>query len=139
MAYSTVTSKGQVTIPKVVRERMGIDEGTRLIFVDDGDRILVYKFESDLESLYGAVKHTGPPIDFAALKREAGKAVADRFLAESGNAPAEPMDSRGQQAAHKGKAAAGGKKPKGAAGKARASGTRSAASSARTGGKPKAM
>ena len=40
MAYSTVTSKGQVTIPKVVRERMGIDEGTVLIFVDDGDRIL---------------------------------------------------------------------------------------------------
>ncbi len=113
MTYSTVTSKGQVTIPKVVRERMGIDEGTRLVFVDDGDRILVYKIESGLESLYGAVKHEGPPIDFAALKREVGKAIAGRFLAGSEGAETEPVERKGQQVARKGRAPAAVKKSKG--------------------------
>lgn len=90
MAYSTVTSKGQVTIPKAVRDRMGIDEGSKLVFVDDGDRILVYKIESDLESLYGAVKHEGPPIDFKRLRDEIAVEIArdaTRKAKESGEEP----------------------------------------------------
>lgn len=35
---ATVTSKGQVTIPKQIREKLGIDEGTEVEFIleDDG-------------------------------------------------------------------------------------------------------
>lgn len=76
MAYSTVTSKGQVTIPKAVRDRMGIEEGSRLVFVDDGDRILVYKVDDDLASVYGAVKHEGPPIDFKRLREDVTTEIA---------------------------------------------------------------
>jgi antitoxin PrlF len=77
MACSTVSSKGQVTIPSQVRERMGIYQGTQLLFVDDGDRILVYKLEGDLESVYGAFPHKGKkPIDFKALREETAKKVA---------------------------------------------------------------
>jgi antitoxin PrlF len=81
MAYSTVTSKGQVTIPKAVRKRMGIDEGSRLLFVDDGDRILVYKVEGGLEDLYGMVEHTGPPIDFRRMKEEIAAEIAKEAMA----------------------------------------------------------
>lgn len=31
-----VTEKGQVTIPKAVREKLGIEPGTEVDFVDDG-------------------------------------------------------------------------------------------------------
>jgi antitoxin PrlF len=81
MSYSVATSKGQVTIPKAVRDRMGIKEGTRLIFVDDGDRILVYKVDDDLASVYGAVKHEGPPIDFHELKERMAEDVAREAVA----------------------------------------------------------
>mgnify|MGYP000459954611 CR=1 FL=1 len=76
MSYSTVTSKGQVTIPKSIRDRLGIGEGSKLVFIDDGDRMLVYRMESSLESLFGAVAHEGPPLDFEALRERMGEEMA---------------------------------------------------------------
>ncbi len=34
---ATVTSKGQVTIPKPIRDRLGIKPGTKVAFVIDGE------------------------------------------------------------------------------------------------------
>ncbi len=86
MAYSTVSSKGQVTIPSQVRERMGIYQGTQLLFVDDGDRILVYKVEGDLESAYGcvALQRARSPVDFKALSgKRAAKYAAEETVVGS--------------------------------------------------------
>jgi antitoxin PrlF len=42
MKYSSVlTSKGQVTIPKEVRLRLGLKEGERVEFVAEGDRTII--------------------------------------------------------------------------------------------------
>lgn len=42
MPITTVTSKGQVTIPKEIRERAGVSEGDRLDFrIDERGRIVV--------------------------------------------------------------------------------------------------
>ena len=38
---STVTSKGQITLPKVVRERLRVAQGEQIEFVVDGDTITV--------------------------------------------------------------------------------------------------
>lgn len=88
MRYSKVTSKGQVTIPKSIRKRMGIDESTQLVFVDDGDRLLAFKVNADLEKLYGTVPHTKGPTDFAALREATKEQVAARTtkLIKSGRA-----------------------------------------------------
>ena len=41
MPTSTVTSKGQVTIPKAIRDRLGLEEGDKLEFtLDDRERIV---------------------------------------------------------------------------------------------------
>lgn len=40
---STVTSKGQVTIPQSVRERLDIKTGDRLIWYVDGERLVARK------------------------------------------------------------------------------------------------
>ncbi|MGY0193716.1 AbrB/MazE/SpoVT family DNA-binding domain-containing protein [Leptothrix sp. BB-4] len=39
MDVTSVTSKGQVTIPKEVRQRLGIRKGSRVAFVVVGDRV----------------------------------------------------------------------------------------------------
>jgi AbrB family looped-hinge helix DNA binding protein len=40
---ATVTNKGQVTIPKPLRERMGITPGTTLDFCEENGRLVVQK------------------------------------------------------------------------------------------------
>ena len=41
MPISTITAKGQVTIPKAIRERLGLSEGDTLEFsIDDAGRIV---------------------------------------------------------------------------------------------------
>jgi len=53
---STITSKGQVTIPAEVRRHLGVDKGDKLTFVidDDGGVALRIPQFSDVASLAGA-------------------------------------------------------------------------------------
>lgn len=49
-----VTSKGQVTIPKAVRDALGISEGDQIVFRVEGGRALVAR-TPDLLELAGSV------------------------------------------------------------------------------------
>ena len=40
---ATVAERGQVTIPKPLREKLGIRPGTRLDFKDDGGKLVAVK------------------------------------------------------------------------------------------------
>lgn len=49
-----VTSKGQITIPKSVREALGLDEGDAVVFRVDGERAVLAR-TADLLDLAGSV------------------------------------------------------------------------------------
>ena len=53
-ASARVTSKGQVTIPRAVREALAIEEGDALIFRVEGQRAIVAR-SPDLMALAGSV------------------------------------------------------------------------------------
>jgi AbrB family looped-hinge helix DNA binding protein len=59
---STITSKGQVTIPSEVRKELGVGTSDKIAFIlDDGDvRIRPVKFPT-LESVFGSVPSLGRP------------------------------------------------------------------------------
>ena len=42
-AAAKVTSKGQVTVPKAVREALGIEEGDEIVFHVEGNRAVLAK------------------------------------------------------------------------------------------------
>jgi antitoxin PrlF len=56
MAEATVTSKGQVTIPKAVRDALGLEPGDRVAFVDTDKGFLLVPATRDLRSLRGRFK-----------------------------------------------------------------------------------
>jgi AbrB family looped-hinge helix DNA binding protein len=60
MATATLTSKGQITLPKVIRERLRVDSGDQVDFVvnDRGD-IVVRAANADVADLKGLLKREG--------------------------------------------------------------------------------
>ncbi|WP_059105044.1 AbrB/MazE/SpoVT family DNA-binding domain-containing protein [Shouchella shacheensis] len=43
MEVSRISSKGQVTIPKTIRQKLKLDEGDRVAFIEDNGRIVITK------------------------------------------------------------------------------------------------
>ncbi len=62
MASSTVTTKGQITIPKAIRERLGLKEGSVLEFVaDETGKIFLRPREDDgTDRVFGALREFAP-------------------------------------------------------------------------------
>lgn len=48
-AAAKVTSKGQVTVPKAVRDALGIEEGDELVFRVEGNRAILARTPQFLE------------------------------------------------------------------------------------------
>lgn len=58
MPLATVTSKGQVTIPKSVRERLGVKSGDKVDFrVGEDGTVTVVPITRTVESAFGAFAH----------------------------------------------------------------------------------
>lgn len=57
MAKSTITGKGQITLPKAVREALGVGYGDRVAFHIHEDGTVTIEAETvDVRSLRGAIK-----------------------------------------------------------------------------------
>ncbi len=70
MSTSTLTSKGQTTIPKDVRKRLNLHPGDRLEFVIDEDgRVLVLSASIDASELAGMLKPPVRPVSVEDMNR----------------------------------------------------------------------
>ena len=56
MRNTTLTSKGQVTIPVEVRRRLGLRPGDHVGFVLEGDKVHLVKNETQIEAAFGICK-----------------------------------------------------------------------------------
>jgi antitoxin PrlF len=68
MASATLTSKGQVTLPKSVRERLGVEAGDRLEFESEQGSLVVAATR-DIRSLKGIVSRLTKPVTIEAMNR----------------------------------------------------------------------
>ena len=80
MDTATMSTKGQVVIPKKVREKLQAGAGSRLGFQIDGDRVVVYvvrKKSGNADQGYGLLKGKGKSVALGkwgeALKASARK------------------------------------------------------------------
>ena len=85
MATATVTSKGQITLPKSVRDELGVDAGDQVVFVVEDKGISLHPVpRTSLTELRGIAKgrraYPGRTAERAAAREEAlrNTAVAAR-------------------------------------------------------------
>lgn len=77
MLHSTITSKGQTTIPERIRKALRIEAGDKLEYEVEGDRATIRKHPG-LRSLRGALASSkGKGMSFAEI-REAAAEMARR-------------------------------------------------------------
>jgi antitoxin PrlF len=81
MPNSTLSSKGQVTIPKEVREALGLSVGDRVLFVVRDDGVVELRPETvDLLDLTGVlVPAGGRRATIEEMDAGIGRAAAERF------------------------------------------------------------
>ena len=80
MPIATVTSKGQITIPKKVREHLDVKSGDKLEFrVGDDGTVSLMPITRSAESVFGAFAHKATePVSAAAAKRKVAEALRRR-------------------------------------------------------------
>lgn len=83
MATSTLTSKGQITIPKEVRERLGVKEGDRLVFRFDerGNLVLQPEARRPLGRISGMLQHLAKdrPVTVEEMEEAVKQHAVERF------------------------------------------------------------
>jgi len=77
MTTSTLTRKGQVTIPKEIRDSLGIKEGDRVFFVRRGNEVVLKVLQGTILDLKGSVSVTASQ-DFDEVRRRVKKTVGRR-------------------------------------------------------------
>jgi antitoxin PrlF len=81
MPKSTMTSKGQVTIPKSVRERLGLEAGVVLEFLENGAGEVILRKSAKSDGIIGLLRHLAPARPVTV--EEMNEAVRQRAAAKS--------------------------------------------------------
>jgi AbrB family looped-hinge helix DNA binding protein len=68
MTKAKITSKGQITIPKQIRDLLGVHPGDQVVFRPTEAGIVVEASTVDLLSLKGILKPKGGGVSVAAMK-----------------------------------------------------------------------
>ncbi len=82
MPTSTLTSKGQVTIPKEIREVLGLKEHDKVNFVKRGGSVLIKPIKGDILDLRGSVKPKNRPENFEEVRKITRKIIARKIAKE---------------------------------------------------------
>ncbi|MXZ46757.1 MAG: AbrB/MazE/SpoVT family DNA-binding domain-containing protein [Chloroflexi bacterium] len=72
MVESGVTSKGQTTLPKAVREALGVQPGDRVRYIIEGETVRIVAVRP-IQRLFGALRYDGPTVSL----EEMDQAIAD--------------------------------------------------------------
>jgi AbrB family looped-hinge helix DNA binding protein len=85
-ATSTITAKGQITIPADIRRHLGVEINDRVTFVVEGDHVRLQPDRYSVASAYGSVAPLARPENFDERIDHAKKERAERAAAKLGAA-----------------------------------------------------
>ena len=78
MIGSKITTKGQTTIPKKIRERLNLEPGDRVLFLEKDGEIILQPMTQTLRDRRGSVEPRKEPENFEDVREDVKKRVAER-------------------------------------------------------------
>jgi len=78
MKTSQLTVKGQVTVPKELRERFNLEPGSRVAFEEEADGIKVRPVRKTILDWAGSLRSPEPALSQAEIRRRVKQEVAKR-------------------------------------------------------------
>jgi len=78
---SVLTKKSQVTLPKQIRDFLGVKAGERISFVIEDNIVKIFPIKSKLEENFGKVKPIQKPEDFKQIR----EFVEQKIVQEAAN------------------------------------------------------
>ena len=82
MPVSVLTSKWQTTIPKDVRNFLGLKPSDKIFYIIEDERVIIGPLRGNILDLRGSVPAKEKPIDFKKLRDTTRKRVARRIVEE---------------------------------------------------------
>ena len=74
MSSATITGKGQVTIPSVVRAALGVESGDRIEFIEvEQGRFELVAATNSVTALKGMVRKPASPVTIASMNKAIAK------------------------------------------------------------------
>lgn len=77
MPMTTLTTKGQVTLPKEIRDKLHLKAHDKIVVTTDGERAILRPIHGDILNLKGIFHRKGmKPINFKKLREKAEEGMA---------------------------------------------------------------
>ena len=83
MLESTITRKGQTTIPKEIRRFLGLKPNDKLFYLIEDDKVILRPIQGDILEVRGAVKPRKMPEDFEYIRKIVKKKIVRRLSEDS--------------------------------------------------------
>ncbi len=82
MPIAVITSKGQMTLPKTIRESLSLKPADRVVLAMEGDHAILYPLRGTILDAAASVKSPGrkKPLGFRAVRSEVRRHIARRAV-----------------------------------------------------------
>lgn len=74
---SGITSRGQTTLPKAVRQALAVQAGDRVRYIIDGDTVRIVPVRP-VNRLFGILRHDGPAVSLEEMEHAAAEGARNR-------------------------------------------------------------
>jgi antitoxin PrlF len=79
MPRTTLTSKGQITLPKEIREQLGLKAGIKFdCYIDRDGQVVLVPLTVKLKDLIGILPYSGPPKTVEEINEAIARAAVER-------------------------------------------------------------
>jgi len=83
MPVSVLTKKWQTTIPKEIRKFLKLEPSDRLLYLVEGEKVILKPLKGNILDLRGSVPPKEKPIDFRKLRKDTKKKIARKIVEEA--------------------------------------------------------